>query len=96
MDLETIVAVAGGAVCGSVVTLVNCETKTRGAAAKLLFKIVATVGGLALFLGHIIHKFVEIPHPISESTAAFVLAATVNQHREMARLLAEWLRKKAS
>lgn len=94
MDLETIVAVAGGAVCGSVVTLVNSETKTRWAAAKLLFKIVATVGGLALFLGHIIHKFVEIPHPISESTAAFVLAATVNQHKEIARLIADWLSRK--
>lgn len=95
MDLETIVAVAGGAVCGSVVTIVNSETKTRRAAIALLLKIVATVGGLALFVGHIIHKYVEIPHPISESTAAFVLAATVNQHREIARLIADWLRKKA-
>jgi type III secretory pathway component EscS len=94
MDIETIVAVAGGAVCGAVVTITNSETKTRRAAIKLLLKIVATVGGLALFVGHMIHKFVEIPHPISETTAAFVLAATVNQHREIARLIADWLSRK--
>jgi type III secretory pathway component EscS len=94
MEISTIVAVAGGAVCGSVVTLVNSETRTRRQAILLVCKIAATVGGLALFLGHVIHTFVQIPHPISESTAAFVLAATVNQHREIARLIAEWLSRK--
>lgn len=94
MEISTIVAVAGGAICGSVVTLVNSETHTRSQAILLVFKIVATVGGLTLFLGHIIHKFIDIPHPISESTAAFVLAATVNQHKEIARLIADWLSRK--
>ena len=72
--------IASGALSGAVVTLSYVETKTRVQALWLLLRIAGSVFGLCYGVGFLIHNNTKIPHPWSESTAAFIIAATAEYH----------------
>lgn len=70
----------GGALSGAVVTLSKVQTHSRKEGLWLLARISASVFGLCYGFGVLLHEYVKIPHPWSESTAAFLIAATVEYH----------------